>query len=337
MKLSKIKDDEIENFSGVISRQVLGKIQHLRQGRFIVLDLLPGGDAPKDFISIYEYGEGLRKYPKTWPKYIAKIGHKWYPIESITEYLLNRIGEVLGLHVAKSKLYIVDNQLRFCSKYFLAPNESLVHGAQIYSACLEESNDDFVEEVEGAGLSRELFTFQFTYDSVKCVFPENSKEIMESFVKLLIFDALVGNNDRHFYNWGVITDIYGKVLPRFSPIYDTARGLFWNYSEEKVQKFVSLDKTIDFDHLNKYIDKSMPKTGWESLKNPNHIELISSIASQYPEFKNLVPEIIRDENLLKIKDLLTLEFKHLLSFQRYKLIETCLESRFLRLKDSIQS
>jgi hypothetical protein len=44
------------------------------------------GDAPKNFIYVYEFG---RKYcrrakPKTWIPYIAKIGHKWYPNEIVS-------------------------------------------------------------------------------------------------------------------------------------------------------------------------------------------------------------------------------------------------------------
>ena len=62
------------------------------------------------------------------------MGHKWYPMESITENLLNRIGVVLGLTMAFSKLAIVNEQIRFFSRYFLRKNEQLMHGAQIYSA-----------------------------------------------------------------------------------------------------------------------------------------------------------------------------------------------------------
>jgi len=51
------------------------------------------GDAPKDFLSIYEYGDGRRKSVGNWPSYIAKVGKKWYPNESITEHLLTRIGQ----------------------------------------------------------------------------------------------------------------------------------------------------------------------------------------------------------------------------------------------------
>jgi len=78
------------------------------------------------------------KKRKYWSYYIAKVGQKWYPIESINEHLLNRIGEVLDLNMAKSYLRLADNQIRFLSKYFTKKDEELVHGANIFSAYLNE-------------------------------------------------------------------------------------------------------------------------------------------------------------------------------------------------------
>jgi hypothetical protein len=78
--------------------------------------------------------------------YIAKVGHKWYPMESITEYLMNRIGEVLGVNMAVSKLVIIQNQIRFLCKYFLKKNEQLVHGAEIFGSYV--GSDDIIEHIE---------------------------------------------------------------------------------------------------------------------------------------------------------------------------------------------
>jgi hypothetical protein len=160
MNLYKVK--EIENFSGVNISKLHNKIKPLRKGYYQVLNISVGGDAPKDFIRVYQYGQGMKKNVKDWPKFIAKVGHKWYPIESITEYLHNRIGEILGLNMAESELRLVDEQIRFLSKYFLKEDETLVHGAQIFSGYLEESDDAFVTEIEKKGLTRELLTFQVT-------------------------------------------------------------------------------------------------------------------------------------------------------------------------------
>jgi hypothetical protein len=63
-------------------------IAHLRDGQFRIVERTVSGDAPKDFLRIYEHGRGHKARIASWPQYIAKVGHKWYPNESITEQLL---------------------------------------------------------------------------------------------------------------------------------------------------------------------------------------------------------------------------------------------------------
>lgn len=297
---------------------------------FVVKGISIGGDAPKDFIRVYEYGQVRKSNRHKWTAYIAKVGHKWYPMESITEHLLNRIGAELGLTMAFSKLAIVNEQIRFFSRYFLKKNEQLMHGAQIYSAFLN-GDDHFVETVEQQNLSRILFTFQFAEAAIKYSFPNHWKELLENFVKLLIFDAIVGNSDRHFYNWGVITDIEGKKPPRFAPIYDTARGLFWNEKEEKIQQLYNNSQRSE-SFLKKYVEKSVPKTGWENKDRLNHFDLVKLLHSQDERYCPVCENLVTNENLTKIYALLDTEFRPLLSSERRILIKRCLSIRFQSLK-----
>ena len=85
---------------------------------FIVTDIAITGDAPKDFIRYYQYGTGCKANPKTWSLFLAKHGHKHYPMEAITEHLLNRIGEVFGFKMAKSGLAWFGGQVRFYRDIF---------------------------------------------------------------------------------------------------------------------------------------------------------------------------------------------------------------------------
>ena len=87
--------------------------------------------------------------------------------------------------------------------------------------------------------SRELFTFEFIKDAIRTVFPNSFEHLMCELVKMLCFDALAGNNDRHFYNWGIVdTKKKTSKLPTFAPIYDSARGLLWNLSDENIKHFL---------------------------------------------------------------------------------------------------
>lgn len=78
------------------------------------------GDAPKCFLHMKEYGEGVRRPGERprWISYIAKVGSKWYPGESVTEHMLTQVGTCFGVNVAYSHLRFVGHQVRFLSRYF---------------------------------------------------------------------------------------------------------------------------------------------------------------------------------------------------------------------------
>ena len=297
----------------------------LKTGKFRVLNAAVAGDAPKDFLRIYQYGEGRRDHPKSWPAWIAKVGHKYYPNESITEHLLTRVGQSLEMNVADSQLMWFRGQLRFCSRYFLRPKyQSLVHGAEIFAGYLADK--DFVEEVEKRDEARNLFTFQFVEHALRSRFPDHWESLIEAFVRLLAFDAIVGNNDRHFYNWGVIIDVTGRRAPSFSPIFDTARAIYWNTTEDRLAD-IARDRKRRAAHLIRYVDRCFPKTGWEGVTAPNHFALIGSIAAGRPQLRSVLSAIPVVQLKEAVQRLLGTEFKSLISPTRADFILECLDQR----------
>ena len=254
-----IPKNKIEKYSNSERNDSLKGIQTIKKTNYrIVKGMSVMGDAPKSIIRLYEYdkhNDYRKRNVCRWPLYIAKTGHKWYPIESITEYLLFRLGEVFGLNMAKSSIVNIGGQIRFLSKYFLnGKDEELVHGADIFAGYLNDDNNFFVDEIERQSLSQELFTLQFIEKSVEYSFAFKKEEILHDLVKLLLFDAFVGNNDRHFYNWGVVRSMKQDFLPYFSPVYDTARGLFWNESEQKLNRMY--EQGCVSSYMVKYCKKS---------------------------------------------------------------------------------
>jgi hypothetical protein len=73
----------------------------------------------------------------------------------------------------------------------ILPN--LVHGADIFAGYLGDK--DFVEKIEEQQLSRDLFTLQFVEKALDYIFPYQKNELMQELVKMLLFDALVGNRE----------------------------------------------------------------------------------------------------------------------------------------------
>lgn len=250
-------------------------------------------------------------------------------MESITEHLLNRFGEVLGLNMAASRLAVIGGQVRFLSRYFLdAPHvQELVHGANIYAGFLN-TGPEFIESVQKKGASQAIFTVQFTHDALAYTFPVESAELFEQFVRMLVFDAYVGNNDRHFYNWGIIRNISTKERPRFSPIYDTARGLFWNQHEDQLVQRLGRKGDLA-GYIQRYCEDSKPRVGCDGKSGQlNHFELVV-------ELKRIMPTAMLDEmrawlgpDLAGQMEVVVLqEFKGLISPVRAELILRCLAYR----------
>jgi len=326
-----IRRETIINYSG-LTRSLDGIVPYLREGFVYVEKNQPlTGDAPKLFIREYEYGMAPKNKPKRWPAYIAKVGHKWYPVESVMEQLLTDLGKLYGLNVADSKLVIATGQLRFMSRYFLNEDERLMHGAEIYAANLDE-DIGFVEEVEDNRLSPQFFTVKFTYDSFKNSFPEHCEKLFCDLLVMLTHDAITGNNDRHFYNWGVITDIHNIKPPRFAPIYDTARALFWNYSDEKIQEVTRDDKMVNVQ-IKKYGANSKPKMGIEDRNNPNHFKFIEEIYQRFPQHMHCVTSVIKSALNVNETELIDNEYRSLLKRDRRNLIKDCLHFRKNKLYD----
>jgi hypothetical protein len=163
--------------------------------------------------------------------------------------------------------------------------------------------------------------------AVTKAFPHEKSAIMKDLVKLLLFDAMVGNNDRHFFNWAVIQPFDKHREAHFSPVYDTARGLFWNASDEQLSMRVSQKDVTRY--VKKYCDNSRPKLGWESVANVNHFNLVKEIfTNEFYITHEEIRTLFRQEMIQTMQETIKKEFGHLLSQERIKLINECLSYRY---------
>jgi hypothetical protein len=260
----------------------------------------------------------------TWPAYIAKVGHQFYPAESLTEQLMTRIGESFGVDVARSRLMVCDGQLRFLSRHFLGgEDEILTHAAQILAGHL--SDESFVERVAENKVEKEIFTFQVLCAAICDRFPASHSEILLGLVEMIGFDALVGNNDRHLYNWGVIESLTGSFPARFSPVFDTARGLFWNIQEHKLAGRSSASA------LASYVKGTVPRIGWDGeVRDIDHFELVGLVARHSPVYSERLKSLANPQALKESLAVVETEFRRTFSDQRRELIKRCLSMRFER-------
>ncbi len=308
-------------------------VQVLRKGRFLLEDPIAisiHGDAPKSFLRIREYipGHSNRK-PRRWQAYIAKVGSKRYPVESFTEHLLTRIGQAFDVVIADSRLMVMGGQVRFLSKYFLRQGrESLVHGLEIFRRYLD---DTFVAEVAEKKQEQDFYTFQTVLAAISEIYEPYAPVIMSGLVEMLAFDAIAGNNDRHPLNWGVVVPMAIQKPVVFAPIFDSARGLFWNLDDYQLAKF-----THNAPSMDAYVKKSRPQIGFDGMENINHFDLVGAIYQNFPEYRPNLDKLSREECLAQCDIIIEDEFKDLMSSERRHAIRTCLARRFTMFCDSLR-
>lgn len=313
-------------------------ISHLRKDHYYIKVIPLDGDAPKEFIKAYFYEEGStvrRNSRSSWTPFIAKTAQKWYPHESVIEYMINRIGEVLGLRMNEIRLVKANGQIRFLSRYFLNMDETLIHGAEI---CGQYLSDNLMakEIADNRKTARELFTFEFIQNAIRNVFPDCFEPILHNLVQMIVFDGLVGNNDRHFYNWGIIdTKKKTSKMPTFAPLYDSARGLLWNVSDNQIiadyQDYNYYLKDRSGKHGNKivnYVRDAAPRISIEGNQKATHFELIDFVRRWNPEFQQIVSDLSSTENEERVLEMLKKEFHPFFIPERKALIDVIIKRRF---------
>lgn len=325
-----LRIERSQGISGVILNE--HRIQTLKEEHYIVKEIALDGDAPKQFIQAYFYKKDskVRKMSSSsWIKYISKTAAKWYPHEPMIEYMINRVGQVLNLPMNEVKLVKANGQLRFLSQYFLNKDQQLIHGAEI---CGQHLGDMVLadEIANNRKTSRELFTFEFICDSIKSVFPECAEVLISNFVEMLVYDAIVGNNDRHFYNWGVIHTIRkSKALPYFAPIYDSSRGLLWNHTDDSIISNFGY-KTHKFKN---YLETASPRVSIEADKGVNHFELVSFIFNNFVIYRKSIMNLISKQNEDKVLKMIDNEFRIYFVPERLNVTKLILIKRFEKLRE----
>jgi hypothetical protein len=176
-------------------------------------------------------------------------------------------------------------------------------------------------------MESDLFSYEDARDAIAEVFPTYAYDLICKFDQMLVMDCVLGVNDRHFYNWGIITDVTGKRAPRFAPLYDTSRGLLWNFSEEKVKTTLMGKHEQVMQLVEKYIHSSHPKLSCPGLSAPSHFQFMEKLGKDVPGIRKEAEPIIKTgvEPLIKV---LHSGFGRLMSDDRRQLIEMILRERF---------
>lgn len=117
--------------------------------------------------------------------------------------------------------------------------------------------------------------------------------------KMLIFDCIIGNNDRHDENWGIL---YGSAVGKLklAPIYDNASCLTAGETEEKVNLLLN-----DEQKLNQYVINSRPPNlylNYSDNKHYKHFEIIEYLIKSESSTIDLIRNMIKYDYLSYTKN-----------------------------------
>lgn len=121
--------------------------------------------------------------------------------------------------------------------------EDLLHGADLMS----EIDKNFAK-AKDLKEKRKLYTLDLAIKAIRnYVSKHKGSEILwNQFFELLVFDALIGGTDRHYYNWGVLEIADNGKFLRLAPAFDNGVSLLWKmeeYRSQFLQDLLSLNFT----------------------------------------------------------------------------------------------
>jgi hypothetical protein len=285
------------------------------------------GRAPKSFVvlpSETEYGHA----------YIAKRPSKDHTgdRECVTEYLIARIGKMLPLRVADARLARIPDggrpQVHFMSRYFLDPKrDHLRHGIELFSVFFDVDHETLHQEVGGKGDHERAF---YTLDMVDELLgtaaggdPSVHAQLRDGFARMLAFDALVGSQDRHLQNWGIVENVWGRHPPRFAPIFDTARGLFLHMDDASLASRMSEPSFVP-----RYAARAKPLIGTGHNPSCNHFELAAfMVRDRAALYRGSVHRVVDGFDSELCQRMMQREFARLFSRVRLELVAELLRYR----------
>jgi len=116
--------------------------------------------------------------------------------------------------------------------------------------------------------------------------------------RMLLFDALCGNTDRHQDNWGILFDrMDGSKRACLSPAYDNGTGLGHELSETHQGEWQS-------DSIRRYISRGHHHIKWrlDDTVHENHAEFIRKLEKQFPENGGMMLSLLSGFDMAALRE-----------------------------------
>lgn len=231
---------------------------------------------------------------------VGKVhGENWAEILS---YKLSKLLDIPSAEYEPVTFVLAGESIRgTLSLNFVDDGERLINANELLSGWLGNEYDQTKRYKHKAyTFSRSLALFKVLKGQVQSKY---NLQPVQQMIGYLIFDVLIGNQDRHHENWGFIASLDGSLY--LAPSYDHGASLACRLSKkERKGRLITQDKGYQIEHFAQKATSAFYGDGGRLLKTYKLAELC---IQKYPQESLFWIEKIRDltqENFLSVVDVL---------------------------------
>lgn len=259
------------------------------------------GRSEKEWLISDDGRIGLFKYPKIDPATNSVT------TEHISEHMAAQIGKLVGVKTAQVDLGRRNGRIGSMSYLVKAETENLIEGINFIVGRYPNYNaTTMIDETSGSYYSLEMLE-------------ETGKWSVENeWIEMLIFDALIGNADRHQSNWAILIEYLGtqeiednhiclNFRSKWCPLYDNGSSLCCYVNEKNIDSMFGKDPG-PFKALVDTKSKSIIRIDGSKKAKPTHKEMVLYLIKKYPSAKTIAARFIERftfEEVDKLLDMYT--------------------------------
>ena len=227
--------------------------------------------------------EQLGSKPKFW---VSRDDGRWLfkearpnTGEDWAEKVAAELAKLLDIDAAQVELATYVAQRGCISKNFISreAGEALIHGNEILPIHVEHYDKTKIAKQSD-------HTVDNIIAAVNRLFPHGlGQSILKQLAEYIVFDALIGNTDRHHENWGMRfrLGIEGDTFPlTVAPSYDHASSLGRESLRERCEKILRENKVPE------YVTAGRGGVYWQATdtRGANPLELVRLASAKYPKY-----------------------------------------------------
>jgi hypothetical protein len=289
--------------------------------------IFPVGARDKQMLwSPNEVNNGIKP---SWP-YLFKESIDRYPDQYWTEVIAYIVGKHLGIEVPKAwpaqrttEEGVISGSL--LEWFYETKVELFMHGGVYFKRIIQ----DFEDKTGKQHNLKDFLMICSTFEKIGLLAPN----CHDWFADMMLFDALIGNTDRHQENWGFI--IKGKEF-YMSPLFDNGTSLGH-------ERFIEHIKDWNDQQITAYVKKGkhhLRYTRNDTGQRIKHFDFLKCLQAHDLDVKQHLVERIQELDapmmFSEIEDLTNINAKVKFTKERYNWIRTLLCVRIELIKEELK-